>query len=297
MTGIGDGMVPSNSKAQYGIKRFSSEVPSDLTWQYFPDQVQHMSGRINGTFSIYHEFGHGDDDYLVVYQEDGLVSLGNLISDQQLGRGYFIYRMDTSVTPNLTGDGVSWVASSPATVNQSIEKTETTVDTFETSINLGINAEGGTAGESMSESTQIWHGYSMKVSDWNITENSDAQTNKCAWMWYQNVPWTGNDKPIGDFGWWQQAYNVGGGWDDTKALPELSRTSLQYHSSACWRFNKSLITANNMLNVTFSGGATYYLAAISMPQLGNSGHHQILYNTPSNTWQLTIDLVAESLLK
>src|SRR6516225_2927552 len=68
-TGIGEGMVPSNNRAQFGIKRFSSHIPIDMTWQYVPNQVQQVSGRINGTFYIYHEFGHGDDDYLVVYEE------------------------------------------------------------------------------------------------------------------------------------------------------------------------------------------------------------------------------------
>jgi len=297
--GIGDGMIPSNNRALYGIERFTSVSNVNLKWQYFPDKQQNMSGRINGTFMVYHELGHGDDSYLVVYQEDGLVSLGDLISDQALARGYFMYRMDTSVTPNIGGTNANWVASSPSTLNQSQEVQNQTVDTFSQTINIGIAEETGpSSGASSSESTQLWHGFTMKISDWNITEKSDANTNQCSWMWYQNVPWTGNDKPLDDFTWWEQAYNVGGGWDDTKPLPELSRTTMQYHSSAAWRFPTHLIDPNTKkLMVNFSGSAKYYLAAINMPQCGDNGQHQIWHSTPENTWQHQFDLVSIAELK
>lgn len=202
--------------------------------------------------------------------------------------GFCLYRMDSSVTPS---SGASWVASSPQTVNNVMQVTNSTSDEFSQTITIGVGPDGPGGGASASESVTLTHSISMDVTDWAVVETSDPGTNQCSWKRYQNVPWSGANIPQDNFIWWQGAYDCGGGHDVVWKPNNLSSTTMQYHNTAGWRFDGSLVQ-NGTLPVTFNGGATYYLDFIANPEYFSNGHHMINFYNPTNNWNCSMDLVA-----
>ncbi|MDP3371999.1 MAG: hypothetical protein Q8S21_03820 [Candidatus Paracaedibacteraceae bacterium] len=309
-TGIGkDGsdLVPLPG-SQYAVVSESFHTPFNLNSNLFPNTTQQASQRIDVTFYVYHETTHGADDYFVICQQDGMISMGDSVCEQairngtlttpdnshsngdprQLFQGFFLYRFDNEVSPDIAG--ANWVYSSPQSINETSTISTTAVDTYTTTVTIGADSNGGKGDVSESYSKQLWYQKTMSITDWGITEKSDAESNKGAWSWYQNLPWSGKNVDISNFTWWENAYNVGGGWDDIKVLPGLSLNTLQYHCSIGWKFPSSLIQ-NNQLNVTFNGKGLCYTAAIAMPQCNNTGHHNISYHDDWLSWSKSIDLV------
>ena len=259
---------------------------------------------------MYHESGHAQDSFLVVYKEDGLISTADtdhplLVQHQgsqkwdasRAGTGYVLYRVDTGAAPTLINgqapndDIVSWVSSSPATVNTETQVQDQTVESFNQSITL--SAKDG-ASATFSHDYQIWHGTTMSVKDWAIVENTDAVSKKCSWVLYQSKPWSGMTD-MSNFQWWQSAYNCGGGWDDVWPFTDLATGVMQYHTCAAWRFANP--NPGSPLKVQFTGNLSTHYCLIAMPQLGNTGHHNLFTNTLQNPWSVELDLAALSQLE
>lgn len=315
-TGIGDGMAPSAGdgvELSYGIKQVHVTNARSLACSLLPNSHQQVSTQLTGTFYVYHECGHGQDSFLVVYKEDGIlttanndhplmVSMGQKWDGAHAGTGFVLYRMDTGVAPvaiNGQQDNslVSWVSSSPATVNKEQTVTDQTVESFNQSVTL--SGKDG-ASTTYSHDYQIWHGTTIDVTDWAIEEQTDAYANKCSWKFYQNIPWSGALDMPGpqnsySWPWWEWAYNMGGGWDDVKPFSALSTGVMQYHTCAAWRFANP--GDGNPLRVKFSGQMTGNYCLVAMPQLGNGGHHTLFMDSLPNSWEVELDLIDLSQLE
>lgn len=320
-TGISGSMIPSGSGLQFGIVDISANYSETLSLEAFT-QKQLLSTSLSGKLYVYRQHSHGEDNYLVVYVEDGETTpaapvpspdgrlVGLSISQQalpgtgrnetstDLAKGYFLYRMQTSVQAAAVdatkAGGISWKASSPATVNQTTQTTNQVVTSYSTTASIGVTPDGPSGSVSMSQDVQLWQSASKVISEWNVDENSDTAHNLLVWNYYQTTPWDGRNDVQNFASWWEQAYNMGGGWDDVKNPTNLSMTGLQHCNIAAWQFDGSMVDANGQLNVTFSGANTYYLIAIMMPQCWDNGHHRCVPCTRSSTWSKTIDLVAAS---
>lgn len=316
-TGIGDrdGMAPvvgDGVELSYGKQLVHATNAKTLACPLVPYRTQQVSAQLTGTFYVYHECGHGQDSFLVVYKEDGILStansdhplivtMGEKWDDTHAGTGFALYRMDTSVVPvtingqPLDNQSVSWVCSSPSTVNKEESKTDQTVESFNQSVTL--NAKDG-ASATYSHDYQIWHSTTIDVTDWGIEEQSDAAANKGAWMFFQNTPWAGTlgmPLPFIGWTWWEAAYNVGGGWDDVKPFNALSTGVMQYHTCAAWRFANP--GDGQPLRVKFSGQMTGKYCLVAMPQLGNGGHHTLFTDSLPNAWEVELDLIELSQLE
>ena len=296
--------VDPGVEVSYGIQQVHVTNAKTLSCPLVPNRQQQVSTQLTGTFYVYHVSGHGQDGFLVVYKEDGilttsnpdhppLVTMGPKWDDLHAGTGFVLQRMDTGVAPSsINGQSprssqVSWVSSSPATVNKEQQVNDQTVESFNQSVTLSAK-EGASA--TFSHDYQIWHSTTMSVKDWAIQEQTDAASNKCSWTFYQNIPWSGLLDVNAFSAWWQLAYNMGGGWDDVKAFSDLSTGVMQYHTCAAWLFANP--NPGDPLNVTFSGQMTGNYCLIAMPQLGGSGHHLMYTDSLPNSWSVELDLVA-----
>lgn len=297
--GTSSSMYPP-AGAPFGICVISTPVTFDLQWDLL-GKSQKASARINGTFYVYHENGEGLDDYFVVYMEDGSLTPGTMLSNDGQGRGFYQVLFTNSAAPTHPDDGsplidgVSWSSSSPATVNQNESKQDMTVDSFSEQLSLSLSVQagkqgsiGGSVGGSVDQTVQIWNSTNITISDWGINETTQAASNVASWTWHQQEVWDPLAQRPQDFkSWYQQAY------DDNAviALPNLSTNTLQYHATAAWRFDKSLIDSNGSLEVRFAGDQSYLFAAMSMPGFGNSQYHTLCWSQPSASWEYTLDLV------
>ncbi|WP_146747675.1 hypothetical protein [Paramagnetospirillum kuznetsovii] len=311
-SGIGEGLTPTVSGVKWGHFHQTTNVSETLYHEWFPPQIQgppgnghqDWSAQISREYYIYEDFGHGNDEYLVVYREDGIITPGQLISEKiltggdhdsplcgDLCKGYFHHKIEAFVAPSLTGDGVSLTSSSPSNANNVTRVDNQVVSTSSDSISIGGNGEGPTGDVSVSTSTQVWHGVSFDLTDWNVLEQTDVGARKAAWLYYQGQAWDGRADLTRDFSWWEAAYNVGGGWDDVKLPPSLSRTTLKYHNTASWRFKRRLTAPDGSLRVSFSGGANVYMIMIAMPQFRNIGHHQATPRIMPINWNDQFDIV------
>jgi hypothetical protein len=323
--GIGNSMTPTVSGLAWGEVPINAKQEITLTSTSFPAfaggsflginipptpaATQTAGIDVEGTLWVYHELGHGLDRYLVVYIGDGNVTPGSpSIADQRLtggdrsalapdlARGYFHYRMETGLhvtaaDPSRQGL-ITLKEHSPLNVNQSVQVTDSVTSEYSTSISLSGSGGGGSGSVSASHSTSVGHSVTRTITDWGIDDVSAPAEASCHWVYYQNSPWDGRNQAAGFPNWWEQAYDMGGGWDSARPPTQLSRGVLPFTVIASWYFDKDMVDANGQLNVTFSGTTTAYFCMVKMPQLNNSGHHQLEPASLTCSWSKTVDLVS-----
>lgn len=307
-TGIGDGMSPETGVTYGRLIPDAATTPSDfsLQWDLLPGVSQAWSASVNRKYYVYEDFGHGGGTYLVVYLEDGTISPGTMASSQyltgqrgdrdsgrapDLAQGFFHHRLESFVQPSLRGPSVQFGSSSPSNTNRQSAVNNQAISS--SSDTISVSGDGVSGSETTG--TQVWHGVSFNISEWNIVETTDVGALKASWLYYQdaganNEFWDGRRDASQNFEWWQEAYNCGGGWDDVKPPCDLSQEVFKWHNTASWRFDKSLVS-DGKLPVVFQGAADIHVISIGMPQLQNNGHHTALSRTVSVPWTDAFDIV------
>lgn len=308
--GIDDSnMVPSIPGASYGtFQPPKVQVSANLTYDLLPGATQRYDVTLLHNYYIYPDLKNGATTYLVVCIEEGELSPNALLSDQllkggnrdgndpDLAKGFFHHRLECTIGCAPKGSGVVLSNSSPSNSNARTSVNNQVVSSINETVTYG--SEGGSA--SGSEGTQIWSGTTFDVTEWNVLDQSDAGQCIGKWTYYQDAGtgdpsscWDGRADPDDFKDWWPQAYFMGGGWDNVKTPPVLSRNTLKFCNIAAWRLQANLVQ-NNTLNVTISGQVDTHVICVSMPQLQNNKHHRKASETISAPWSDSFDVVALS---
>ncbi len=330
-TGIGggDGTLPSDRTVKYATIHVHAQQVDFLRSnnELFQGHTQNVSAQITGDLYIYREpnTADGNEVYLVSFVGGDIISPcgddGHILSDivltggsdrnglsSDLAKGFFHYRSDVKVQPADTRHPISWVLSAPQTPNKSHTVTDQVVMSYTT--NEGVESDGEDFKVSMgaSQTSQNWHSITDTFDDWSVVETSNAGENSASWTYAQYTPWDGRNDGANNFNnWWQDAYNVGGGWDDVKNPNDLSKETMQYHYIAAWRFFRPISDAPFAVEIT--GTSTHYYCLIVMPQcqpviqrvmnmaIRKPGNHTFYPAQSILRWSQIIDLKAATNFK
>lgn len=306
-TGIIPASIPAIPGVAFGIVPVEEETSTVLAWPAYFTQTQKASLEIGGNLYVYHDQGHGVDRYLVVYVQNGTANPGApSITDQalplggrsgqDLAQGYFQRMISMSVSPSANdpsrNSGIHWVGNSPTNVNVAVTESKQIVSSVSSTIEVGGSSDGPSVSGSTTTESQTWSGESFTLTEWGIDDLSDASSNKAEWRYYQNQPWDGRNDPNAFGDWWEQAYNMGGGWDDVRHPTNLSKLPLAYTNVVAWHFDSGMKAADGTLMVTFTGQVSQFLVGVNMVQLNDNGHHQIWPAGNTLSWSRTVDLAA-----
>ena len=129
-------------------------------------------------------------------------------SDQPFN-GLYQGAIEIEITPKLPVEQINWAKSSPKTVNQEHQKTESTSNTI--SFSVGYQTASGSASYTYEE------GDSFTIADWNVVETGAG--NRMSWKSWQQLPWNAME---------------GGENADRSKVPDLSNATMQFLGQGLW---------------------------------------------------------------
>jgi len=238
---------------------------------------QTFSYRIDNTFFNYRENGNGEDGYVLLMTQDGLVSPGTpIINNQNDAIGFFQDTFSIVNTPKpfdkAPTENFYWSASNPATVDQTHSETSTVSTTVSTNVDMAIGGSGN------STVFTALNSVSSAIDDWGINENSVGPTSVTGWTYHMQFPYDPYNLLWKNFGqWWKSAYNG----NNVNGVPDLSLNTLQVHTVSVWYADGSLRSPQNTLPVNVYTVCYLEGAIVANPGWLVQGHHECAWTSYS----------------
>lgn len=196
-----------------------------------------------------------------IYQNNGLSNTSDT------NYGWIIANIVPSFQPSSE---LFWYSSSPANTN------DVTQVTTGSSVNVGFDSNGASAGYTYSNST------TQNITDWYITQQTASQ-----WLYAQNTPFDGSTTSAsvasGCVNWYSGHIN-------TSSFPAISTSSLQFAVDAVWKTN-SVLTSEVPVTITNHMQADYFM----VKEFLGLGTNFVLWTsstTPTDTFSIDMSVVA-----
>jgi len=224
----------------------------------FPFPPQQFGSRIDVTWYLYVQAPPSQLAYLVYALINGQHSMNTPI-DRPSALGYYMSNLELSIqakpTTGVDGNKFYWVYSKPPTQNNNHQEgqTSTISDQYSASFNLGFSGENVNGGFSFSNTQTFTTSYTVTtdITDWSVAETSDPVTSSGSWKYYQSWPVDMSRHNLDTFAQdWEKYYSSS--WKRTcaiKEVPNLSRFTMQTHTSMMWHADPSLRTDPKTLNL------------------------------------------------
>ncbi|KAF2075230.1 hypothetical protein CYY_003448 [Polysphondylium violaceum] len=240
-------------------------------------------------------FSNRIDNHVYLYKDvpDNLIYFGLLqnsyafpgspigINDPTRAIGYFQTGFSIANSPSYNGAPLdqryfNLEQTSPATVNQAHQLTNTVSTSFSVEVSFSIGPDGpsggaGTKAEWSSTTTDV-----ENISDWGINEMTNPSTMKTQWMFHQQFPYDPETLGYANFGsWWQQAYSN----ENVKYPPSLSTNTLQATTLSVWKASTLLVDPSTQMIVMDIDYSIYHAACMVVHKdTFYDSHHKLFYS-------------------
>jgi hypothetical protein len=265
-------------RAAEGIDR---DKPSDLKWKawiysrdqsfdatgpkfrFGPPPLQHLSCYTTYEFQAYlNNWPETGAFQFLFLRQGGIYETNGMKNDTDHVKGWYL----TQFSPTYPASKeLFYYSSSPANVSDSKDVTTSSGFTVE------FNTSGGGAqyNFSSSETQRIW--------DWRVTQLTGT-----SWQYYQQIPYSGISTTF--------PYDMVGNKGVLKALPEISKYSLQFDLQVVWKTNS---VEKKWVNVTGENRMrTDYIITEHTSGTGWEGDWWYYITNPSPTFALDLSLVS-----
>eukprot|EP01132_Coremiostelium_polycephalum_P007820 gene7820-9628_t len=272
---------PSNSSIPYSYieTSLSSIFGMDTGNAGINPQEQVASQRITNHIYLYKDTVN--NKIVFVLQQTGYSFPGSPLAVEKpnLAIGYFQVYFGLNNVPTYNGqqftdDHFNLLMTSPQTVDQEHQVTNTASTKTSFSVNFEITPDGGGGGASYSKTWSTSYTDVEDISDWGVVEMTNPAPQTSGWVYHQQFPYDPYLLGLENFPvWWQQAYSGG----NINYPPALSTSTLQSSVVTVWKADASIIDPNtDMLVIDINYNIQFGAILIALPGYVDSHHKEFI---------------------